>query len=172
MKKFAIGLVAFLGMAMIGCGGDEESGSGVEASKALTEVTPQEAASICEYAQGQISDDDLKTVGCYIFGSFFSEDEAQCEASVQECLNAPADPADGTLLECVATTQADIDALPACASDVTVGELESCQAAMARSFSDAADDISCGNALTVLLNVPDECSALMTDCSDLFGAEL
>jgi hypothetical protein len=145
-----IGLIA-------GCGGGDGGSSGVDPDKTLDQVTVDEAMDICEAAQNQISEEDAKIVLCYFTGILFGGEN--CEMVAQDCI---ADPDSVEEEECDVT----VDNLPECASQVTVGELEACQAAQARQISELADTVSCESDPN--FDTPAACAAVEEKCPELF----
>lgn len=148
-----------------GCGGD--GGSGVDRSKALTAVTPAEADALCQAADEAINEADAVKLACYISAILASQFDPSidCETTAQDCIANP-EPVQST---CDIRTQADIDALPACAATVTVGQFEDCQVAMADALSDLAQGISCTSDLSGLDTVPAACQTIQDTCPELFG---
>jgi hypothetical protein len=148
----------------MGCGG----GSGVDRSKALAEMTPGDSLAICESAARALSEADAVKVACYIGAVFASafDPSIQCEPTAQACI---ANPEDIETTSCEPLSQDQIDALPACAAQVTLGEYEDCQVASARALANLADEISCTADLSGLDEMPAACQTIAAKCPELFG---
>lgn len=172
MKKFAMAswLLIVLSMPMLGCDRDEEEeGSGVNRSKVMTEVSAEEANTVCNYVVEQLSPEDVQTVFCYLIAHLVSEldPSIDCEAVAQECL-ASSEPLPDLSEQCDVTSQ-DLSALPACAATVTVGEFEDCQLATVQALADLADTISCDFAPPEEDEVVPECQNIMNECPELLN---
>lgn len=160
--KLLLPILASCLLSFTACGDDDE-GLGVDSSKSLSEVTPAEAQEICDWGDTLISEDDDKMIGCYIEG-IFADQSGGCQAAFDACMAAPAE-VDDTDDSC------DIDTLPACASEVTVGEMETCMRAQAESFTTLGKSLSCESTsgdLENLDDMPAACEAANTKCPALF----
>ena len=143
-------------VASLACGG---GGSGVDESKALSDLSDDEKASLCE---DRASDFEASTkLTCYATAI----GTATCEADAQACIDESAN--DDPCAD-VAT-----DEFPACASEVTVGEFGDCYDAQVVRVKDVAADINCDSDLeaifTMLSELPAECDQVEMDCPDLLG---
>jgi hypothetical protein len=149
-RKIAVLSIAFV----FGCGGDDDGGDGadgadgadgtddgddggdgVDDTTPLTELSSGEAMALCEEVNDGVTDLllDLQTITCYLSGI----GQKDCEGLVEECLGMePFDPG----FTCDITSG---DELPACASDITVGDIRDCFDALFADFASLADDITC-----------------------------
>ncbi len=154
--------IALLSLGLAACGGgDGDSGSGVDSSKALSDVTPAEQQDLCDYGQSLVSAEDSKSLGCYFSAIFFSETEADCQTAYDACMAEP----DNTEQSC------DLGTPPDCASEVTVGEMEACAREQANAVTAAAGSLSCASdpaELESLNELPPACKAVETKCPALF----
>jgi hypothetical protein len=158
-----------LSLALVACGGDNGGGggggSGIPSSTTLDQLTDEQIVTLCEYVSEQFNSDSIDKVVChYIALAFGSE---MCEADVEECLAEPSEPADCSM--------APDDELPACASQVTVGELEACLNEQAARFDQLAAGVSCSSDpadLEAAFNeVGPACMIVQQKCPELIGGE-
>ena len=162
--KFASAL-AFLSLSFgfAACGGGDGGGSGVEGSKALTELDATERQDLCDYGQSLVSEADSNKVSCYFAALFFSETEEDCQAAYDACI---ADP-EGSVEE-----SCNVDETPpACAADVTVAEIEACAREQANAVSTLANSLSCSSdpsELETAGELPPACKAVEAKCPELF----
>ena len=130
--------------AAASCGGGDDEVRVVERSKALTELTPAELASLCEWGQSVISTPDFRKVTCYAatiaFGSL--DPSTPCEKAVENCLSS-SEPVEQ---EC----HLDSPKLPACAAKVSVSDMKACYKASAAAFSKLAQTVTCDTDLEQL----------------------
>lgn len=169
MKNFLF--CAFVGAAsfsLVACGGGDGDGggSGVSRSKNLTEVTPAEAVKICEYvsAEPPVYDE----LSCKIGAIFSSQgDEEACNTAYEACLAEPDDEEED---DCSDAAD-DLENLPACAADITVGQFEDCIDAQVDLANELNGIIQCGSedGLDRLEERPAICTQLQETCPDLFG---
>lgn len=158
---------------LVACGGDDD-GSGVDSDKTLDEVTIGEAMDLCEAEFDSISADDIFTVACFLFaiGESEGDPEADCDALAQECLDLPEDQRPDTEAECEIDPESFGD-LPACASEITVGELEDCIFGISDAFADLADEVSCDLSSDEVIDALDfagvsACASIQERCPELF----
>ncbi len=168
-------LVTASGIALVACGGDDSPQSGVERGKALSDVSVDEFIDMCETYAAAIDEEELISAGCYLAAALFAGSEpAACEAFAQECI-ANSDSADDTLspdFDCSSTeAMQDLDDLPACASDITVGQYEDCMFAILDIFKDLASPATCTNPPEAsgddFIPIPAACSSLNSTCPEL-----
>jgi hypothetical protein len=160
----ALALAALVAPA---CGGDDDGGtSGVDGDKRLDELSPAETTDLCEWGFSLLEDDDdLVRFGCYFAALIFSPDSETCEATAQECIDE-AEPIDFGDAEC------QFEDLPACASEVSVAEMEACGRDAVAVLRAIADDISCDSDPDEIeddsLVQPASCVAVEEKCPELF----
>lgn len=137
-------------LAAVGCGGDGDgegdggSGagpgpgpsspveSGVPGSKAVEQLSADEARQLCAavgaYVSARFTPDVRKAFSCNLQAAFDAPSDAECPAKVDECLaQGPAGGADGLLPgpgSSAADCEADLATRSGCAA--TVAELEAC----------------------------------------------
>jgi len=148
------------------CGGSGGgSGSGVDSSKKLDTLSDSDIVSICEYQTGLLDVKTQNEFGCYAQAASSTTDDAACKTAFDTCMSsATTDPQD--------CSKAADKPLPACASKVTVGEMEDCFQAMADQVSSA--NLSCASTDAEITAAtsgepPAACKTLQTKCPDLFG---
>lgn len=168
IKNKSLSSLAFLSLSAgaFACGGGDGGGSGVEGSKALTELDATERQDLCDYGQSLVSDADSTKVSCYFAALFFSETEQDCQTAYDACI---ADPDDSVEETCSID-----EAPPACAADVTVSEIEACAREQAAAVSSLADSLSCASDPAELEDIgelPPACKAVETKCPELFDDE-
>jgi hypothetical protein len=154
-----------------GCGGDDD-GSGIDSDKSLLEATDEEIVEMCEWYVGQLSTEDIVDFECHLVAAQLSGDVDECGLVFDECSAMATADGDGVRPTCLEPEE--LQALPACAAEVSVGDYQSCMAAFADQFADAAADASCGASVDDLLDSVDflnlaECAALEEACPELLG---
>ena len=164
MRNLAI---AILCGVLAACGGDDD-GSGVDSDKPLSEATVEDATAFCEYIDDLGDPEANQKIECYVEG-IFGEQQGQgdCQAIADDCLAEPIEEDD--LDDCSDIDEEDLDDLPACASEVTFGEYESCAEAMLSRNANIASEISCDSDLENLgdVDLPPACQQVQDECPDL-----
>jgi len=169
--------VSFLGACLLSlgaCGGGGGSGgSGIDSSKRLDTLTDTEIVEICEFTNGVLEEAFSPSVTCYFSAIPASTTPAECQTMYEACLasNVPPDPED--------CSDAADDEFPACASMVSVGEVEACFIALADGTKSAWADVSCDTPQSELEDrgpdfetlpackiVDDKCPALFDDTDE------
>ena len=156
-----------------GCGGDDDGGgSGVDSDKTLLEATDEEIVEMCEWYVGQLSTEDIVDFECHLIALQLSTSADECADVFDQCSAAATADGDAVRPTCVAPEE--LGAMPACASEVSVGEYESCIGAFADQFAEAAAAASCDTTVEDLLDSVDflnlpECAALEEACPELLG---
>lgn len=161
------GLIAPVLAAMVAAAcGDDGGTSGVDGDKSLDQLSPAEATDLCDWGASLLAQDEVTRFACYYAALVFNQDSDACEAMAQECIDE-AEPIDPDDIEC--TFQ---DELPACASEVTVAEVEACARDALGILIDIAEDISCDSdpeEIDLLaLEEPASCQAIEEKCPELF----
>lgn len=155
------------------CGGDDDDGgSGVDADKTLLEATDEEIVEMCEWYVGQLETEDIVDFECHLIALQLSSSADGCTQVFDECFAAATDDGDAVRPTCVAPEE--LQAMPACAAEVSVGEYESCIVAFAEQFAGAAEAATCDATVEELLDSVDflnlpECAALEEACPELLG---
>jgi hypothetical protein len=155
-------------LSIAACGGGEGGGSGVDGSKNLTALSDAEIIEICEYSESLIDQANSDEVSCYVTGIFQASETEDCQTIADACI------ADSVPEEGDCNTAPD-DALPSCASDVTVSEMESCLSAQASQINSIS--IDCETTVEELSELseqplPAACAAVEEKCPDLFDDEV
>lgn len=166
--------VSVLGLlvAATGCGdsdGGASKSSGVPASKPAAEVTDSEAVELCEWIQEQgATIDPSEEEACTYVASSIAQNEADCKAFVQQCLDAPQEePAPDDEEDCSTASASDLGGGTCTA---TVGEVESCFRDIIAAQKDAFDSASCAKAgMAAEPAMPASCTKLQTTCPGAFG---
>lgn len=167
MKKisFVSGLLLVLGL--VACGGDDLAS--VDRDKSMSEISVTESQTICENVAASVDTGAMVRGSCYLAGLLASsiDESINCEDTAQECIDAAG--SEGVDLACESLTQADVDALPACAAMVTLGEFQDCQIALAEASVDFFEQITCEaeGLPTDDGPVPAACEAIETSCAVL-----
>lgn len=129
----------------------------------LSELTVDELCGLLVSDRDRVNDADRIRASCY--GSALAEARtnggagADCEALARACMADPPPPDD----RCV------IAEVPACATNVTVGELRACTRAQADAINALAAAISCDNVPAP--PEPPACSTLRARCPDLLAPD-
>lgn len=177
MRKIC-GVVLVGLLALAGCGGDDDDGSGdtsgVDSGSTLDELSDAEATDLCEWSAGLIDTQAIVDFTCYVTAIVASQQDENivCEEFAAQCIDETEPPSDA--IECAVDAGVD---LPACASEVTVGDFEDCLTAFADQLLDVIGDISCDSALEDLpedvgdMPLPDACTAIQDVCPDLFESD-
>lgn len=167
-NKLFLSALTIFSLSAAACGGDDDGngggGSGVEASKALTELTAAERQDVCDYGDSLFSKTDSKKFGCFFSAIFATENEAECQTAYEACLAGPDDAESG--FSCPVEEEP-----PACAAEITVGEMEACARDQAKQVSSALSTLSCasdGSELSSLSEVPPSCKPIVAKCPELF----
>ena len=161
MGRVALGALA-LAVAAGACGDD--GGSGLDGDTTYDQLSDGEAMDFCEWSFSLNSDEEVARFTCYAAALIVSEgDRDTCETIVEECLDE-AEPFDPT------EACSEPDDLPACASEITVTEMERCAEQNADLLSDLARDVSCDDSADDLLDfeLPPACLDIQEQCPDLF----
>ncbi|MEM9488028.1 MAG: hypothetical protein AAGC55_02725 [Myxococcota bacterium] len=154
------------------CGGDDGTdGSDIDPGKALTELSADEALSLCTATENSLSDNILNDLLCTTTALtlVIIDPSADCEALRQECLSDPE--LEPLTLDC---PTADIGTLPACAASVTVAEMEACLVDTYRGLEDLVSALSCDSSLDDfpanddLVTLAASCQPLEAACPELF----
>lgn len=167
MKKisFVSGLLLVLGL--VGCGGDDLKS--VDRDKSMSEISVAESQTICENVAASVDTGAMVRGSCYLAGLLASsfDESISCEDTAQECIDEAG--SEGIDLACESLTQADVDALPACAAMVTLGEFQDCQIALAEASVDFFEQITCESEEVPIEEapLPASCQAISTNCSVL-----
>lgn len=161
--SFALALGA---MSLVACGGgDGDGGTSIDPSISLTDLSTAETEELCEYIAGFVDPQDAASASCYALALFTSDSEEACEASYAACV------AEDDTEETDCTEPLD---LPACASEVTAGEMEACLKAQGEQFSAFANSISCTSDPAEVFTpaeLPAECASANEKCPELFEDE-
>jgi hypothetical protein len=188
-------LVAGLFAWGLGCGGDDDDDTstddgsgdtspdddssgdatddGGDANTTLDQLTADEAQAFCEDVLGIFSPDDFLEFGCTFVGiGMYPDDVDACNTAVQDCIDSQESP--GPVSEPVCFVDpTDVPALPDCAGQITVGELQACMEAFFDEFRVVLDSVTCETSLEEVppfpSELPEECAALQAECPDLFG---
>ena len=165
LKSSLIALFAS-SLCFAACGGGGDGGSGVDGSKDLASLSDSEIISLCEYNQSLFDVDHFNEVNCYSQAVFQTQVMGDCQAVYDTCI---ADPS--TMIDFNCDSAPD-DMVPACASDVSVSEMEACfdaqsaqLAAVSLSCSSTPDEVNAA----LELPVPAACQTVNEKCPELFG---
>jgi len=166
-------------VAMVGCSSDVTFTSGVDKTKKVSEVTPDEAQTLCENAAATAQDfaesvkDDLCVFVGAITGAFAGglgggDPVVLCEAAVADCKSQELEPVDTT--DCnaeaqIANCDATIEEIEACYND----SLEATTTALAAIGSQSCSDLLTGAEpnISVDVSAPASCTALQQKCPGL-----
>ncbi|HUS63355.1 MAG TPA: hypothetical protein VMZ28_02390 [Kofleriaceae bacterium] len=150
------------------CGGDDD-GSGVDSDKPFSEATVDDAMAFCEYIDALTDPEVEQKIDCYVEGLIAGDQGEDCQAVADDCL---AEPAEEEPNECNEIDESDVTDLPACASEITFGEMEACFEALVGRNNDVAAEISCDSDLEEIFDqnqdLPEVCTDLQDECPDLF----
>ncbi len=152
-----------LALVLLACSGGDNGGSGVDSSKAITDVTVAEAVDICEWSEGLIDEQTDHNIDCFFTAWFDAETPELCQAAYDACLAQ--DPESSSDCDDVS-----VDQLPECASMFTIGEMEGCIEARASLVKSAFSTLTCSSTesdLEDLDQTPSACTAIERDCPDL-----
>jgi hypothetical protein len=145
-----------------------DSGSGVDDSKTVDQISAQEATAVCEYGSSAISDADYKKGLCTFSGFDRGGNPEGCQAVFEECMAAPLEGPDAKNDCSEAATV--VGNLPACASQITIAEMQDCLHA---EYAQMAAEISGVTCMTPIEDIPEyvrpvECRTLDEQCPELF----
>lgn len=165
-----VGLVGLALAAMVAaaCGGDDGGSSGVDGDKTLDQLTEEEATDLCEWGLSLLEGDELERFDCYLEALVSTPDVETCEEVAQECIDniEPSDPTDG---ECR------FEDPPACASEVSVAEIEACTRDSFALVEDVFEAVDCDFNPDDLedfdLEQPASCVLVEEKCPELFEDE-
>jgi hypothetical protein len=172
-SKFAVPMFAMLGV--IACG-DDDSGStgGVSSNKTIADLSPAEAKSLCNALSAKfkkLTDAETKLV-CTSQGVALSQgNKAECQSSLDTCLNQPATMDSQFDIDCEGT-DGETGGVPADCRDVTVGDLTTCIDAQVSTLQGVANMVSCNSSISDLssvgdgLSTPAVCTKLVDKCPD------
>ncbi|MCG8425255.1 MAG: hypothetical protein MJE77_45830 [Proteobacteria bacterium] len=169
-SSIKLSLVVLLGAAsiMAACSGADDGG--VAGDIKLTEMTVEQANSLCQFALDQVDLDDMAKGSCYSASILASklDPNLDCEATAQECVKNPTQGVKD-LLTCTAN-QAILSGLPACAANLTTDDWKVCQIAFNEALATLAANVSCTTEVTKLPNPAtfSECSTIKDECPELF----
>ena len=165
--------VALLAAVATACGGDGRTPTGLDPDRPLSDLDEPELELVCRtlyHADLGLDDDELHRWGCYVgaialgraFPLLFD-----CEEAARDCLADPG-PDDGD----VDAEDCDLDAddlaeLPACAADVTVGDIERCLDEVGALARGLVDSLSCDIDADVVLDLPSVCAEIEAACPGL-----
>ena len=160
--KIIIAMVAAasLSLSLSACSGGSGNGdsSGVETSKTLDTLSGDEVVDLCDYGARVVERSQVYDFVCYRRGVEESLQEGDCERIYSECI-ATISP-----FECLGENR------PACASEITVGEIEQCLRAQERDYDFSG--ISCLSTIEEIEErsnqaEPPECAAIDQQCPGL-----
>ncbi len=159
------GLVALPLVACGGGSGDGALGTDIAPDTRLSELSQEESNELCEASSAEFDSRDSESVSCYFLAQLTSSSQEQCQAAYDQCMQ---DPVEVTDCEEDALDTAE---LPDCASEVTVGEMESCFQAQADMMRELEASLSCDPEAddVALPETPEECQRLEDKCPELFS---
>ncbi len=147
-------------------GGDGGGGSGVDTTKTVSTVTAGEATAICEYGKSPLSEAEFKRGICTYVGLDEGGSPEGCQIAFERCMSGPISE---NFTDC-SDAAASVSNLPACASLITVAELEDCLYSEAALAALDIASISCDTPVDELpeFRRPEECAKLDELCPTLF----
>ncbi|HTE55586.1 MAG TPA: hypothetical protein VK698_32250 [Kofleriaceae bacterium] len=162
-------MVLSLGLAACGDGGHTDTG--LDPDRPLTDLAVDELERICRALYQTdlgLDQEQLDRWSCYVTAIGLREAFpllfADCEGTARDCL---ADPGASTGSEDCDLDQEDADELPACAAEVSVGDIERCIDQMSERARDLADTLSCDIDPDLVLRLPSVCDEIDTRCPGL-----
>ena len=168
MRKSSLIALFVSSLSMAACGGGDGGGSGVDGSKNLSTLSDAEIIEICEYSDSLINQAKSDELSCYVTGIFQASETEDCQTIADACITdiVPEDS------DC---STAPDDALPACAAEVTVSEMETCISAQASQFNSISIDCDTTPAELSELSeqpLPAACAPVEEKCPELFDDEV
>lgn len=169
--KFRLCLM-IAGLALGACGDSGRIDLGVPRSKVLSDVTDEEARTICESVNPEDIEISLsREQECTVGAVFFSSTPADCEAARDACLAMPPDDRMPEPQDC---STADAEGWSGCGA--TVGEVEDCMNAMLDRTESYLKGLTCADAgSTTGPGIPSVCAPVQERCPELleeFGTGL
>ena len=149
------------------CGGDSgRIDLGLPRSKVLSEITDDEARTICESVQPEDVDIQLgREQDCTISGLFSSSTQAECESIRDACIASPPD----TMDEPQDCSMAKAEQFMGCGA--TVGEVEGCMDAYLDTVERYLKSLTCADAGMVSPPAaPGVCAPVQERCPELLEA--
>ena len=154
--------VALLAAVAAACGDDGRIRTGLDPDRPLSDLDEQEMELVCRTLYQSdlgLDDGELRRWRCYV--GAIALDRAlplliDCEATALDCLTDPdEDEDDGEDCELDAE---DLEGLPACIADVSVGDIERCLDAVGALARGLVDSISCDVDPNLVLDLPSVCA--------------
>lgn len=145
--------------------GTQYNGSGVDGSKALTDLDAAEKLTVCDYVETLISDEENQKFYCILAGLSFSSIPDECQMAYDACLANPDETNDK--FDCPLGENP-----PDCAANVTVADIEACAHDRADKIIGIANGVNCasmGSEVAGATDLPPSCQTLLTNCPDLFN---
>jgi hypothetical protein len=167
-----LGMLVGLSLVVsLGCGDDAgDSGSGVEGTKRVQDLTTEDLKSFCKWQDALGDDSSLSDEQiCVSDATQEAFDTADCERIVDDCIeHLDSEPVGQPGVEesyCDEVTTEDIPR----GCDVTIGELESCLTELVAQANKQAAQASCDDLDgAVPSKLPESCSAdMLNDCAGL-----
>jgi hypothetical protein len=167
----------------VGCGGDDDDdaagddggdvaddGGDENSDTTLDQLSAGEAQAFCEEVLDVFDTDDFVRFACTSVGlSQYPDDPDACNAAVDDCIEMQEIPAQEPV--CYVDPE-EVTALPECASEITLGELQTCLEAFYDDLVAALDAFTCDSSLEdppeLPTELPEECAAIQAACTELF----
>ena len=153
-------LVGLLAAALCGCQG------GAGDSRDMAELSPAELCTLSDQTSDRIAADSVRITCHRMAVGLAAEGGADCQAVADQCLASAPTAAEPE--ECK------VAALPACAADIAVDEVQTCLDAVATQVATFARTVSCDTSLADFeafapfgASLPAECRALEDRCPGL-----
>jgi len=149
-------VIGTVGLVASACGDDGDSGSGVDSSKKVSELTKDEVTKICKSLPASSASE---TQFCTYVAASQTTDATQCKALVDACV---AQPNENDSQDC------GMDDAPTGAncSKVTVGEVETCLKAYLAAQDKVLTSASCGTK-PADIGEPSECATTRENCPEI-----
>jgi hypothetical protein len=167
----SIVLLAAVAAVAAACGDGGRTRTGLDPDRPLSDLDEQEMELVCRtlyHSDLGLDDDELHRWGCYVgaiaLGRAFPF-LIDCDEAARDCLADP-EPEGPGAEDCDLDAE-DLDELPACAADVTVGDIERCLDEVGALARDLVDSLTCDIDADLVLDLPSVCAEIEAACPGL-----
>jgi hypothetical protein len=134
------GALVVLAALTLACSEGPEAPGGVDQDQMVSELSLEEVVSVCEFFEERIAQVDV-ILGCYGYGMLTGGGVPErCAELVAECLEDPLAFGVEPWRNC-SFTELDLEKFPACASEVTLREYNSCRVGALGNIESVVDEL-------------------------------
>lgn len=171
------GLGVGLGSVIASCGGDDDETGGVSNNKKISDISEEEAYSLCVAFCNDVQIPALE-LGCTVTAVGLSLGNANlCDKAYDTCMDsdlAPVSCEESCTADDSGTDDGEPDTEEAPECDATVGEVSACFNAYAAMVADISEQLSCDTKVSELEGIlaplgetPSACAALEQKCPEM-----